>query len=270
MGRSLPEHRQALEGQLGAGDSVLRISAGRAPSHLHHQRGGILAYEPAQNHQNARIISKRRSGFEALVSGAAQRQRQVGCSSALEASAQPFPDAMGRSHPGRTEPMRTRTQQCRRNWPAAARDWNAPFPVSPSGGKPGREGSPHAGQHAARPAKSAGTHRAPAPPTRGLPPPCAIPCEHGLQDLANCKTPGTLLRAKQRPARNVYTKHLTLPVDAEFAALDGVFLFALGPITVPLGLTAVAVALFAVAVGLFAVPIGLLAVADGLLAVPLG
>src|ERR1700729_1659276 len=29
--------------------------------------------------------------------------------------------------------------------PAAARNWNAPFPVSPSGGKPGRAGSPHAG-----------------------------------------------------------------------------------------------------------------------------
>jgi hypothetical protein len=28
--------------------------------------------------------------------------------------------------------------------PAAARNWDAPFPVSPSGGKPGRAGSPHA------------------------------------------------------------------------------------------------------------------------------
>jgi hypothetical protein len=27
---------------------------------------------------------------------------------------------------------------------AAARNWDAPFPVSPSGGKPGRAGSPHA------------------------------------------------------------------------------------------------------------------------------
>jgi len=59
--------------------------------------------------------------------------------------------------------------------PAAARNWDSPFPVSPSGGKPGRAGSPHAGGHVARPAKSAGTHRAPAPPTRGLPPPCGSP-----------------------------------------------------------------------------------------------
>jgi len=58
---------------------------------------------------------------------------------------------------------------------AAARKWNAPFPVSPSGGKPGRAGSPHAGEARCPPAKSADRHRAPAPPTRGLPPPCGSP-----------------------------------------------------------------------------------------------
>ena len=48
-----------------------------------------------------------------------------------------------------------------KKWPAAARNWNAPFPF-PLRGKPGREGSPHAAQDAA-------------PPTRGLPPPCESP-----------------------------------------------------------------------------------------------
>jgi hypothetical protein len=47
--------------------------------------------------------------------------------------------------------------------------WIAPFPVSPSGGKPGRAGSPHAATRAA-PANRAGTPRAAAPPTRGLRP----------------------------------------------------------------------------------------------------
>ena len=42
----------------------------------------------------------------------------------------------------------------RGNQPAAARKWNAPFPVSPCGGKPGRAGSPHAGQHASRQQKA--------------------------------------------------------------------------------------------------------------------
>ena len=34
--------------------------------------------------------------------------------------------------------------QCNLELPAAARKSNLPFPVSPSGGKPGRAGSPHA------------------------------------------------------------------------------------------------------------------------------
>ena len=49
----------------------------------------------------------------------------------------------------------------------AAGSENAPFPVSPSGGKPGRAGSPHAGTRLL-PAKNAGKSRAPAPPARGI------------------------------------------------------------------------------------------------------
>jgi hypothetical protein len=38
-----------------------------------------------------------------------------------------------------------------KRWPLAARTVDAPFPVSPSGGKPGREGSPHAAKTRRRP-----------------------------------------------------------------------------------------------------------------------
>jgi hypothetical protein len=59
--------------------------------------------------------------------------------------------------------------------PAAARKLISPFSVSPSGGKPGREGSPHAGStlHASKRRWHAAMR--PAAPTRGLPPPCASP-----------------------------------------------------------------------------------------------
>jgi hypothetical protein len=49
------------------------------------------------------------------------------------------------------------------------------FPVSPSGGKPGREGSPHAGEHVARQQKALALAVRPAPPARGAQPPLRIP-----------------------------------------------------------------------------------------------
>jgi hypothetical protein len=58
-------------------------------------------------------------------------------------------------------------------WPAAARNLN-PFPVSPRG-KPGREGAPHAGSTLRASKKRWHAAMPPAPPTRGLPPPCVSP-----------------------------------------------------------------------------------------------
>ena len=55
------------------------------------------------------------------------------------------------------------------------RNWDAPFPVSPSGGKPGRAGSPHAGEHVARQQKALALAVRPAPPARGAQPPLRIP-----------------------------------------------------------------------------------------------
>ncbi len=56
---------------------------------------------------------------------------------------------------------------------------DAPFPVSPSGGKPGRAGSPHAGSTLRASKKRWHAALLPAPPTRGLPPPCASPASAG-------------------------------------------------------------------------------------------
>ena len=56
--------------------------------------------------------------------------------------------------------------------PAAARKFESPFPVSPSGGKPGREGSPHAA-HAVRQHNPLARIDAAAPPARGVSKRCA-------------------------------------------------------------------------------------------------
>jgi len=67
------------------------------------------------------------------------------------------------------------------NQPAAARNSMSPFPVSPSGGKPGRGGFPPRREHAARQPKALARIVAAAPPTRGLPPPCASPAQRGVE-----------------------------------------------------------------------------------------
>src|SRR5208283_4955897 len=58
--------------------------------------------------------------------------------------------------------------------PAAARNLDAPFPVSPSGGKPGREGSPHAAKSGRLPPQE-GFQGAPLKPPLCIPPPSAPP-----------------------------------------------------------------------------------------------
>ena len=65
--------------------------------------------------------------------------------------------------------------RCANQQPAAAMKWNAPFPVSPSGGKAGVGGFPP--RRGTLRASKQRWHVAllPAPPTRGLPPPCASP-----------------------------------------------------------------------------------------------
>jgi hypothetical protein len=61
------------------------------------------------------------------------------------------------------------------NRPAAAMNLISPFPVSPSGGKPGRVGSPHAGSTSHASKRRWPVPMLPAPPTRGASPPCESP-----------------------------------------------------------------------------------------------
>jgi hypothetical protein len=58
-----------------------------------------------------------------------------------------------------------------------SKELDLPFPVSPSGGKPGGAGSPHAGSTLRASKKRWHASMLPAPPTRGLPPPCVSPAE---------------------------------------------------------------------------------------------
>jgi hypothetical protein len=70
-----------------------------------------------------------------------------------------------------------------------SKEFNAPFPVSPSGGKPGRAGSPHAGSTLLASKKRWQASLLPAPPTRGLPPPCASPASAVANQIAVSRKP---------------------------------------------------------------------------------
>ena len=74
-----------------------------------------------------------------------------------------------------------------RKWPAAARNWDAPFPVPPSGGKPGRAGSPHAGSTLPGQQKALARIMRRLPHQRAAAPLC-IPCERGTQGSVTCET----------------------------------------------------------------------------------
>jgi len=45
---------------------ILRVSRRSAEGRLHDERGGVAAYEPAQDHQNARLVSSEESAIKLL------------------------------------------------------------------------------------------------------------------------------------------------------------------------------------------------------------
>jgi hypothetical protein len=89
-------------------------------------------------------------------------------------------------------------------------EFGRPLSRFPLRGKAGAGGFPPRRQHVARPAKGAGTHRAPAPPTRGLPPPCVSPAQRAGAGLMQCRHSAGLKRRIDF-GRVVYTEYLTLP-----------------------------------------------------------
>ena len=79
-----------------------------------------------------------------------------------------------------------------------SKEFNAPFPVSPSGGKPGRAGSPHAGSTLLASKGGWQASMLPAPPTRGLPPPCGSPASAVLVQIAVSRKQELSILAKNR------------------------------------------------------------------------
>ena len=75
----------------------------------------------------------------------------------------------------RHHPEQTPTNRQGPEMAGGSKESERPLSRFPLRGKAGAGGFPPRRQHAAPPAKAAGTHRAPAPPTRGLPPPCESP-----------------------------------------------------------------------------------------------
>ena len=213
MGTQVPSDRQAMERQLGAGDSVFPISGGDPACDLHDQRSGVVAHESAQDHQDAGIVSERGSGDEAAVPGVAERGGQVGHAPALEAGDEPLSDAVGRTDPGGAQSLGTDTIRETRmiaredqKSPAAARNLDLPLSRFPLRGQAGAGGFP--------PRRS--TSRA---SQRRWHAPCAgSPHKRGCRPLVDPLLRVACIAAdanneslKEKIIGAVYTKYLTLP-----------------------------------------------------------
>jgi hypothetical protein len=104
------------------------------------------------------------------------------------------------------------------NQPGPRAGAGSPFPVSPSGGKPGREGSPHAGATLRASQKRWHASCAGSPHKRAAAPLCIPrlaprrigPGREGREDRFNTSTKGT--------TGAVYTKYLTLPSGSSLVA----------------------------------------------------
>ena len=232
--RSTEATGEAVEGELGASDAVLRVPRRMCAKVIcHGQRGGVLQQgEPAEGDQDARPASQRGGGDEAVATWrCATWAPEMGHGAAWARQAlNHFPGAVGRPHPGGAEPV-TNEQNARSSGAdsrpsvravvaacAAARNLDAPFPVSPSGGKPGRAGSPRR-RHAARPAKALARIVRRLPPTEGCRPLADPPAKSARARTRGLATCGTTARSRdytRRPpsadvCRGVYTKYPTYP-----------------------------------------------------------
>ena len=78
VGREVSHGRRVVAPRLAARDSVLRVSARRAPGAVHHQRAGERARAPPEDHQNSRALPQRRGRDQADLARLAQHQGRVG------------------------------------------------------------------------------------------------------------------------------------------------------------------------------------------------
>ena len=78
LGREVSHRGRLLAPRLDARHPVLRLSAGRAAGHLHHERARERARATAEDHQDARPFPDRRGGHQADLAGVAEHHGQMG------------------------------------------------------------------------------------------------------------------------------------------------------------------------------------------------
>src|SRR2546430_2439714 len=94
MGRNASDDQPGMEMELGADYAFLWVSGGDPEGDLYDERGGFVEHELAQDHQDTRLISERRSGCETAVSGIAESFQEMDFCAELARSAEPFPGAL--------------------------------------------------------------------------------------------------------------------------------------------------------------------------------
>src|SRR5215469_16255167 len=107
--------------------------------------------------------------------------------------------------------------KCSRNesWPAREiglrqQGIESPFPVSPRG-KPGRDGSPHAGSTPRASKKRCHAAMLPAPPTKRAAAPLCIPCEHRVRIHNQCSKEN--IRETKKDGRHVVLDFYDLLIE---------------------------------------------------------
>ena len=95
---------------------------------------------------------------------------------------------------------------------SGAKEFNPPFPFPPGASRGGAR-SPHAGSTLRASKRRWLASLLPAPPTRGLPPPCESPAEQRYRKEERARTTEHGRMVVKR--RNVYTKYLTLPTPRD-------------------------------------------------------
>src|SRR5215469_11909527 len=109
MGRPLSQHQPDLEAELGPGAAVFCVPGGNPEGDIHHQCGGVAEYELAQGDQDARFLSERGGGDQALIFGAGEGSEKMDATAAgLEGGSESLRDCLRGSratkHAGRIAP----------------------------------------------------------------------------------------------------------------------------------------------------------------------
>src|ERR1700680_3458952 len=77
MGWSVSHNQSDVAPELGASNTVLRLSGRHSQSDLHHQRGGVAEYVAAKSDQDPRLVSSTRRRHETAVPGSGAHRQEV-------------------------------------------------------------------------------------------------------------------------------------------------------------------------------------------------